>query len=175
MKFRFSKFLIFVLIVCLGVIYSSCVRYDDFPLGGVQKCNCELLNKDGKKFVGSDTSLPLFDGGKLQSDDYSRSGKYSVLTNSKNKFALSFTIKNTMPFMYFKISVWRYSKNGKGVLVAAAENAKGLYLASENAVEKNKNEGENLDLVVFVPKNFKKKILKFMYGIIAMIMFISMI
>jgi len=160
MKFRFSKFLIFVLIVCLGVIYSSCVRYDDFPLGGVQKCNCELLNKDGKKFVGSDTSLPLFDGGKLQSDDYSRSGKYSVLTNSKNKFALSFTIKNTMPFMYFKISVWRYSKNGKGVLVAAAENAKGLYLASENAVEKDKNGWEKLELDVFVPHNFNKKDIK---------------
>ncbi|PLX02790.1 MAG: hypothetical protein C0595_09390 [Marinilabiliales bacterium] len=160
MRFSFSKLLEFILIVCVIVIYSSCVRYDDFPLGGVQRCDCEVLNNGGDKFIGSDTSLPLFDGGKLQSDGYSRSGKYSVLTNSKNKYALSFPIKNTMPFMYFKISVWRYSKNGKGVLVAATENAKGLYLASENAVDKDENGWEKLELDVFIPHNFVKKEIK---------------
>lgn len=156
----FSKYLHFVIISIVVLTYTSCVRYDEFPVGKTLICDCEILNKNGDKFIGSDTTFAYFDGGKNQNNEFYKSGNHSVLTGPKNKYTLAFTIKNCMPSQYYNIVVWRKSPNNKGVLVASANNADGLYVASENSVETDENGWEKLQIDVFTPYNFVGKDIK---------------
>lgn len=160
MRFSFSKYLQFIVVSITVLTYTSCVRYEEFPIGKTQVCDCETLNIKGNKFIGSDSTLTLFDGGKLQNNEFHKSGKHSVLTDPKNKFALSYIIKNCMPSQYYNVVVWRKSTNHKGVLVAAANDGDGFYAASEKSVETDENGWEKLELDVFIPYNFVKRDIK---------------
>lgn len=137
----------------------ACMRNDEFPVNSGFYCDAEILNKKGDKFLTDTASL--LDGGKLQTDKEARSGSYSVLTIPKKAFAFSYHIKNTGPDWYFKLSVWRKSKDGRGVLVAAAKDPKDLYIASSNAVKIDENGWEKIELEVYTPPNFNYSELNF--------------
>jgi len=150
-KIRF----LFICVSVFGVLFTSCVREDEFPKGDKIQCSAETLNKKGNKFiVEKEESKVLFEGGRLQTDSKAHSGKHSVRTHSKGRFAFGHSIMQTGPDWYFKVSVWRKSKHGNGILVAAADDPSRLYAVSENVYETDKNGWERLELDVFTPSDF---------------------
>lgn len=139
----------------------SCIRSDNFPAGKKVVCDAELNNPKGK-FIASNDSTEFFDGGYFRSSLDAFEGKYSALTIPKTKaFAFGYLIKDTGPDQYFKVSVWRKSIEGKGVLVAASEKKDAFYLATSIPVEENNEGWEKLELEVYTPPNFGFQGLKF--------------
>jgi hypothetical protein len=149
LKFHYSVFLVLILLAIV-----SCVRNDEFQVDEAYESGAEKLNKKGDKFLAENDSSVLFDGGKLQTNIESFEGDYAALTTPQKAYAFHYRIKNAGPDWYFKISVWRKSKNDKGAIVAAAKNAKMFYLATSIAVEKMSNGWEKLELEIYTPPTF---------------------
>ncbi len=140
----------------------SCVKTNDFSPGKKLVCNAEQTNQKGDKFVAVDDSTALFNDASRRTNLQSRSGSFSVLTIPKKKaFAFGYQIKHTGPDWYFKVSVWRKSKDGKGALVAAAKNTDLLYLAVTTPVERTADGWERLEMDVFTPPSFVNERLSF--------------
>ena len=146
------KLLIFIALA----VTVSCVRVDEFPANQKYLNGAEKLNMKGDKFLADNDSTVYFSGGKLQSDSEAHTGNYSVYTTPKKAFSFSYKVKHAGPDWYFKLSVWRKSKNGTGVLVASAKKTKDLYLASSYPVETLINGWERLELEVYTPPTFNR-------------------
>ena len=140
--------------VSLLLAVNSCQRPDEFPAGRQIMTGAEQKNAKGDKFTDENGSDVLFSGGKLQTDVVAHKGTHSVFTTPKKAFAFSYSIKNAGPDWYFRLSVWRKSKDGKGVVVASAKDPKNLYLATAVPVETLDNGWEKLELEVYTPPTF---------------------
>ena len=150
------------LLLLFGVVLLlSCVHEDTFPVGTKVVCGAELLNNKGDKFLADNNSVSLFDGGKKQTSKEFHSGKYAVYVTPKKGFAFSFKIKRAHPDWYFIVSVWRKTKDGKGVLVAASETPKLFYQTAKTVVETDKNGWEKLEMEVYLPPTFRSDDIKF--------------
>ncbi|MEZ4924568.1 MAG: CotH kinase family protein, partial [Crocinitomicaceae bacterium] len=68
----------------------------------------ELSSEEEPVFIG-DQGFELKNG-ELRSDDFSRSGKYSIRLDENDQFGLSFKLDPISPGEYFKASIWQ--KNG---------------------------------------------------------------
>ncbi len=157
---KIDRIIIYSIFLLISVNFS-CTRTEKFPVGRKVYCNAEQVKKKRDKFIAENDSAVFLDGGHLQSSLESFSGKYSAMTIPKKKaFAFGYSINHAGPDWYFKVSVWRKSKDGKGALVAAAKNNKKLYLAVSEPVEK-KDGWEKLELEVFTPPTFNYEKLKF--------------
>ncbi|MCF6341826.1 MAG: hypothetical protein L3J31_03350, partial [Bacteroidales bacterium] len=119
------------------------------------------MNKKGDKFIDENNSSRLLSGGNKQTTKQVRSGKYAVYVTPDRAFAFTYKMKNIGPDWYFKISVWRKSKDGKGVLVAASETPKLLYQADGNPVETGENGWERLEMEVYSPPGFHSNQINF--------------
>ncbi len=145
----------YIIFLLLSYIVLACTRVEEFPIGTMLHCDAEILNKKGDKFIAANDSSVFFDGGKKQTKNESFSGNHSVFTLPGNKaFAFGYTIKKAGPDWYFRISVWRKSKDGKGAIVAAGKNAKELYLATSKPIEIDDKGWERLELDVYTPPGF---------------------
>ena len=155
-----SKLLIsLIFFLMLGIL--SCTRNDEFPINKKVICDAEKITEKGK-FIAANDSTEFFDGGYFRSSIDAFSGKHSALTIPQKKaFAFGYSIKHSGPDNYFKVSVWRKSKDGKGVLVAASAKKDFYYLATGVPVEKHKDGWEKLELEVYTPPNFGYQGLKF--------------
>ena len=140
--------------VSLLLAVSSCQRPDEFPAGQKIMTGAEQKNGKGDKFTDENGSDVLFSGGKLQTDAVAHKGAHSVFTTPKKAFAFSYSVKHAGPDWYFRLSVWRKSKDEKGVLVASAKDPKNLYLATAVPVETLDNGWEKLELEVYTPPTF---------------------
>jgi len=156
MKFYYNLILIVILIAV-----GSCVRTDEFSVNEAYFTSAEKLNKNGDKFLAENDSSVFFEGGKLRTNSVAYRGDYAVYTIPKKAFVFSYRIKNAGPDWYFKISVWRKSKNDKGVLVAASKNAKEFYKATSTPVEISKDGWEKLEMEVYTPPTFDYSELNF--------------
>lgn len=160
--YKNSSIFIWTGIMLFAFILSSCVNEDKFPAGTVIVCDAEHLNKKGDKFVSVNDSSVLFNAGSQQSANAAHSGKYSVRTIPKKlAFALGHKIQKVKPDSYFIVSVWRKSKDGKGVLVVAAKDLDLLYLASSKPIAKGDNGWEKIEFEVYTPPNFGIGLLSF--------------
>jgi len=149
-------------IYLLVLVTLSCNQSDEFPMGKSIFCDAESSNKTGNKFVAANDSSAFFDGGKWQTTNESYSGKHSVMTiRKKSAFAFGHKIKHAGSDWYFVLSVWRKSKDGKGVLVAAGKDSKILYEATSIPIEKQGDGWEKLELEVYTPPNFNNQEIKF--------------
>jgi len=152
MRFLIKIFTPLIFVIALLFTFS-CNHGSGFENEKVVKCSAEKLTKDKKSFVGDDPSF-LFSSGKNQTDKESHSGKYSVVASKASPYVFSHTIKNTGPDLFFRVSVWRKSKEGHGVIVVSDKTAKKLYQVIGDPVEKDKNGWEKLELEFFTPPNF---------------------
>ena len=158
----YMKLYTFSIIILFLFLLLSCSRTDNFPVGSTVFCDAEQLNEKKDKFVSTNDSPDLLTGGKQQSSKEAYSGKFSVQTfPQKRSFAFGYNIKNAGPDWYFKVSVWRKSKDGKGALVSSANNAKLHYQATTDPTEKNADGWEKLEMEVYTPPNFGYGELKF--------------
>ena len=138
----------------------GCKRSDVIERDKTIVCGAEKKTKKGDRLIAENDTSFTFSGGYAQSNKEAHYGKYSVQTTHKNAFALGFTVKPG-PDHYFKVSVWRKSKNkDKGVLVASAENAKEFYLATGKPVTTEKNGWQKLEMEFFTPPTFDEKKIK---------------
>ena len=135
----------------LLTILFSCVQESNFPVGKKIICDAEVLNSKGNKFLSQSDSLYLFGGGKLRNNKVSHLGEYSAITiPNKTAFAFTVPIKNVGPDWFFRVSVWRKSNDGNGVLVASVKDASMFYLAS--------SESEfHFSLFTITPRSVEKK------------------
>ena len=144
MKFQIIQKAVFPFLL-VTLIVSGCRRSGGLEPGKEWYCNAETLTRNGKQFTGTGDTLVLFNGGKLQDSTTAHSGKYSAITYPGKAFA--FGIKQPAgPDWYYKVSVWRKSPNGKGVLVATTKDSKRFYKAVSTPVEKDKNGWEKLEM-----------------------------
>lgn len=152
MKFPIIQKAVFPFLL-VTLIVSGCRRSGGLEPGKEWYCNAETLTRNGKQFTGTGDTLVLFNGGKLQDSTTAHSGKYSAITYPGKAFA--FGIKQPAgPDWYYKVSVWRKSPDGKGVLVATTKDSKRFYKAVSTPVEKDKNGWEKLEMEVFTPPFF---------------------
>jgi hypothetical protein len=161
---RFSigiSFRYFLHFILMALLYS-CAPADEFPSGTELLCDAEKRNKKGGKFISANDEKALFDGGWQQSKLASFTGDFSVMTIAKKSpFAFGHQIKHAGPDWYFEVTVWRKSKDGKGVLVAAGKDARKLYKPSAFIIETAEDGWEKLLLEVYTPPNFNYESLKF--------------
>jgi len=144
-----------ILIILFFAMLFSCVRETNFPVNSTVICDAEHVTKKGDKFIAANDSSEFFTGGWNRSNLEAHSGSYSVLTVPKTKaFAMGYKVFNAGPDAYFKISVWRKSKDGKGPLVVAGSNADIFYLASSEAVEMQDDGWERLEIEAYTPPHF---------------------
>ncbi len=139
----------------------SCVREDEFPPGTSLFCSAEKLNKKGDKLFAENDSTRFFNGGYRRTGKMFRTGKHAVVLTPKNVFAFTYKIKHVGPDWYFRVSVWRKSKDDKGLLVAASEKPKLFYQTAKTVVETDENGWEKLEMEVFSPPTFKSETIKF--------------
>ncbi len=83
----------------------------------IMSCDMETLNFDRQYVVSGDQK---FFAGTSHSSEKARSGKYSVKLAGQQIYALEHILQDAMPGDQFKISIWRYSDNNEGFLVAAS-------------------------------------------------------
>lgn len=161
-KIPFIKYFTFTIAVLLMVTFFSCNRTEEFPVGKKIICDAEQLNEKGDKFIAKDDSSVFFNSGKLQSDLAAFNGKYSAITiPKKGAFAFGHTIENAGPDWYFKVSVWRKSKDGNGVLTSSAKDPKKFYFATNHPVKKRSDGWEMLEMEIYTPPTFWNEPLTF--------------
>lgn len=142
----------FVSIFLLLFLFPSCVRQDDFPNGKMVLCDAETISLNKKQFVAANDSTFFFDGANKRTSFKAHSGNHSIFTTPGNKaYGFGFKVHNAKEKSYFKISVWRKSKDSKGAIVVSAKNTNDYYNATSSAIEKDENGWEKLEMEFFVP------------------------
>ncbi len=137
------------------MMLAACVRKTNFPVNKKIICDAELITKKGDKFIAANDSSVFLDGGWLRTKLDAHSGVHSALTIPKTKaFALEYKIIRIGPDAYFKVSVWRKSKDGKGTLVFTGDNTDIMYLATSKPAEISDNGWEKLELEAYTPPHF---------------------
>ena len=151
-----SKFLFLFLVGAILLKFTSCAPRDSFPVGKKLLCDAEHINEKGKFIPANDSSF-LFDGGNKQTSIKAHTRSYSVYTTPGGKaYAFGFSIKKAGPNWYFKLSVWRKAKDGKGALVASAKDTKVFYQATSDPIETDENGWEKLEMEVYTPPTFNR-------------------
>jgi len=150
------------LILAVVLFLSSCLQTDHFPIGKKIICDAETKTADGNKFVAVGDSTQLFNSGSQQTDLQAYSGDYSVLTIPKTKaFGMTYTIDHVGADQFYKVSVWRKSKDGVEPLVAAASDPKLLYLTANKAIDTASDGWEKLEIILRTPPVFDNEKLSF--------------
>ena len=148
-----TKYILLASSLIVGLLLASCNNMSGLKEGKRIVCNLEHRTADKKFFVANDPAYH-FSGGMHQTYKEAHSGKYSVVASKKESYVLSFSIENTGPDMFFRISVWRKSKNNDGVMVVSDKTAKKVYHVVKSPISKEKNGWEKLSLEFFTPPNF---------------------
>ena len=131
----------------------SCKHNAGFNRDITVKCDAEKLTADKKSFL-SNSGNYTFSGGKQQTQLEARSGKHAVMATKKFPYVFSFLIENAGADKFLKVSAWRKSKSGKGVLVVSDNTSKKLYQVASKVRERDDNGWEKLEMEVFTPPNF---------------------
>lgn len=92
--------------------------------------------------------------GKLQSDEYALSGKYSIKTNNENPVGFVVEVSDFNQDEYFFVEVWRLG-NSNGFIQVKDSASEFLILKSEKVLEQM-NSWEKLILEFTIPPNFKQ-------------------
>jgi len=157
----YMTFIVRLAVILFVITLFSCVRDIKKPVNKTIVCDAESLTKTGDKFVAVNDSSELFNGGKFRSNLASHSGDYSVLTIPKtHPYAFGHKITDAAPDSYFRISVWRKSKDGMGVLAFASTKNDTLYLVTSKPVEVNEGGWEKLEIETYTPPFLFNSILK---------------
>jgi uncharacterized membrane protein len=98
-------------------------------------CNAEKVTVDKNQFIASNNTKLEF--GKYQSSDKSHSGKYSIKLTKDNIWGMSFKLIDVTKGEKMKLTVWRFSPDNKGFLVASAKSSDDFYIAGNHIIQKD--------------------------------------
>ncbi len=120
------------------VLSYGCKQGYEGPIAKYSKpwvCDMETLTPDGKYFISKTDSAIIFKDGHLRSDEYARSGKYSM--KLKGEYGFSDTIRDPRPGDFYFIDAWEYTPDGEkgAILVATDSDPKFYYEIEKNYYE----------------------------------------
>ena len=156
----FKNILVLIIPFVMVGCFSSCVDGRKMPDKYEIFCGAEQITVDGKKLIADNDSSFLIGGANHRTEKVSRTGNYSLLTNKKAKFTFATTIPIAGPDYYFKVSVWRKASNSDANLVVSSSRTKDFYKKTSDAVEKDENGWEKLQLEFYLPPNIKAQEIK---------------
>ncbi|HXP48435.1 MAG TPA: DUF2079 domain-containing protein, partial [Bacteroidia bacterium] len=111
------------------------------------KCDAETISTDGSHLVSDKGDL--INNPDARNDEKAHSGKYSVKLTKDRPYGFTWIPHDVIPGEIIKVTVWRYSESGKGLLVASAED--GFSIGSQEVVEKDAAGWGKIVLTLFVP------------------------
>jgi len=159
-KYNLKKIITALSFIFLILIISfSCKQKSSLKLNKKIICNAEILSKD-KKFFISVKDNEFFSGAYTRSKEAAHSGKFSAKINKKHPYTFSYKINNVQAGDYYKITVWRKSKNNKGILVIADKTAEKFYVPIRKPVKTEKNGWEMLQADVEIPHCIRNEYIK---------------
>ncbi len=151
---------IVVLLVLVTGIFSCVNRHSGtFPVGKVTT-GLEKTDTSGRYFTSHGSIKLLFSGAERASGIEHHSGKQSVVTDKKHRYALNTTFV-VGPDWYFKVSVWRKSVDGKGVAVVSTLKQSDFYKPIAKVVERDTNGWEKLEATFWTSPLFTTDTVKF--------------
>jgi hypothetical protein len=112
-------------------------------------CGAERISED-KKYYLEESSDKVFEQPETQSDEKSFEGKYSAKLTQRHPFAMTVRFDQIEKGDHFVAEVIRYSSNGKGMLVASANNISEFYINSPTRKVKMTNGWEKLTLDFYI-------------------------
>ena len=114
---------------------------------------CDAEKVESGLFIGKNGT---FKKGNTQSDELSKSGKYSSKAPRGEgfRFAMGFDLENFLPGETYKVTVWKNEeyKTGAGVLAVKADDAELLYQSTRTAVDFAENGWEKMQITFSVPE-----------------------
>jgi len=96
--------------------------------------DAEKLSQDNMNVAGSIDMGTIYFGGRLHSDEYAFSGKYSVKLLPEDPYGFSYVLNNLKMGDNYEISVRRKGHDTKSYLVVAHRDANMFYMANTNEV-----------------------------------------
>jgi hypothetical protein len=138
----------------LGLLLIQCTsdnKNKEENLGlGVFFCDAEDLNSKGNKFYSSGTE---FGGSEGRTSEESFEGEYSCAVDTSSKYGMAHIFKDLKPLETFNISVYRKSKDFKGLLVV--QSLSGSFYKSQmtSFQKKDANGWDVLSISMQLPQN----------------------
>lgn len=146
-KDRNMVFVGLLVVILAGLLVVSTGRKKEAKQPEGVFCDAETV--EGNYFVSNGFK---FEGGAMQSDRRSRSGKYSCKLTPQNRFGLVYKSTNFIKGGKYKASVWRYTESTKGFLRVEGNTGSGFKIEERVAV-KEKDGFEKLQIIFKVPDN----------------------
>ncbi len=115
-------------------------------------CGLENIANNKSYYVTKNSAVNIKTNG-IRTQERVHNGNYAVKLTNKKAFGLTTSIKNVQTGDHFKISVWRWSPNGDGVLVAAANNKKEFYETVHNGNVKDEKGWILLKMDIYIPES----------------------
>ncbi len=121
---------------------------------------CDMEKVNGKLFISATDSTIVFKDGHLRSDEYARSGKYSLKLD--REFGFSDTIRNPVPGDFYFIDAWEYIPDGdKGaILVATDENSNYFYKPVKKSCETDSAGWRHYAIKFQIPEKMRGRYMK---------------
>lgn len=149
-----------VLFTSLAFLCISCVDRQTSPDQVHIKVGAEKLSQEGNMFLAENDSSWQISGAGARTQQENRNGDFSVLTSVKAPFALSVSIPAIGADYYFVVSIWRKSNESVAKLVVSSVQTRQLYKMTDQAVEKDADGWEKLELKFFTPADFEQQEVK---------------
>jgi len=149
MAFKIPIYTLFFLI-----IFSSCTPSSDINIS----CDVEMINNKGKIIANNDSTF-VFGNKEKRTTKEAYSGDHSIMLTKDNPYGCSHRFKNLRKDTYLKISVWRKSISGEGVIVADAKKKNGerYYVTSKSVSYRDRDGWGQIILHLNIPPDFDKQ------------------
>jgi len=123
-------------------------------------CDAEHLSPDGQSFISLENNTVSYGNARYRSDERARSGKYSVKLSNDSQYGFSYKLKNVQKDEFYRISVWRYSPDHAGHIVAADKTSEKYYVTGKRIYAKDENGWEQLRLDLEIPPHIHNEDIK---------------
>ncbi len=138
------------LIVCLAYFVGCAQEKKE----STQRLFCDAETVLNGQFV---SNLEKFENGNTQSDEMAYSGSYSVMLQKGREYGMTYRFNDVKEGERFVIKVKRFSKSGKGSLIAAASKIHlGFFGTQEPTEKKLDGNWEELKLNITIPYGVEK-------------------
>jgi hypothetical protein len=115
------------------------------------KCNAEIISNDRQNFISETDSTVIFQNGENQSNEFTRSGKYSCKLSENKPFGMTIRFNDLKVGESLEISVWRKAKSKTdGCIVVSANSETPYYNTESKVLETDGNGWEKIAMKIFI-------------------------
>ncbi|MFA6923221.1 MAG: DUF2079 domain-containing protein [Bacteroidales bacterium] len=121
-------------------------------------CDAEKITDNKEFFMGNSSDI-IFENGNTQSNEKAYNGKYSAKLTKDNPYGMTIKLKDIQLGEKIDISVWRFSDDKKGVIVASSLEGKEFYMGSDRVIKSETNGWDLINLEFRIDKSLNKNII----------------